>query len=140
MPGIICSPLLRGTELLRLPIAVLPKPEGEPDDMPGPLKTERFRRAKTGRPGEPRGMLPKVGFASLKTGRLPSVEGGGRRETRMPDGNDWPVGVEGSTFTDACGERPILDPEAEETPEGETIDALDVEEALECVCWWCALW
>lgn len=85
--------------------------------MPGPLKTERFLRAKTGRPGEPG--MPKALLASLNAGREPRPDGGGRLETRMPEGKDWPVGVEGRTLTEAWGERPMREPEAEERPEGD---------------------
>lgn len=46
------------------------------------------------------------------------------------------VGVEGKTLTELWGERPSLDPEADETPEGEASEADEVLEALECVCWW----
>ena len=52
----------------------------------------------------------------------------------MPEGKDWPVGVEGRTLTEACGERPMREPEADERPEGEAMEALEVEEALEWVC------
>lgn len=47
----------------------------------GPLKTDRFRRAKTGKPGdEGGGMDPKAPFASAPSvGRDPMSEGGGRR-------------------------------------------------------------
>jgi len=108
------------------------KPDGEPLSH-GPLKTERFRRVKTGNPGDP-GTEVNVPFASEKEGRLPSPEGGGRRETRMPDGNAPPVGVEGSTLTEACGDLPSREPDADDNPDGDASEALDVLEALEWVC------
>lgn len=104
---------------------------GEPP-MPGPLKTERFLRAKTGRLGEP-GMTLNALLASevLKAGSVPKPEGGGRRETRIPDGKLPVGGVEGRTRTEVCGDRAIRDPEAEERPDGEARDALEVLDAFE---------
>lgn len=108
--------------------------EGPP--IPGPLKTERFRLAKTGRAGDA-GRTPKGDLVSAKVGKVPSADGGGRRETRILDGKDPAVGVDGKTFTDECGERPIRELEAEESADGDATEALDVLEALECECWWC---
>jgi hypothetical protein len=85
-------------------------------------------------PGEP-GIAPaNAPLASEKVGKAPNPVGGGRRDTRMPDGKFPEVGVEGSTLTDAWGDRPILDPDAEESPDGDARDALEVLEAFECVC------
>lgn len=109
------------------------KPEGEPP-IPGPLKIERFRLANTGRLGDP-GKALKAPLASAKAGRGPSPDGGGRRETRIPDGKVPDVGVEGNTLTDECGDRPRREPEADESPDGDAREALEVLEALECVCW-----
>jgi hypothetical protein len=117
--------------------AVRPKPDGEPPI--GPLKTERLRLAKTGRPGEPgpkfRLKGPLLPSEDGRLGNVPRAPGGGRRDTRMPDGKEVPVGVAGNTFTDACGERPSRDPDAEDRPDGEARDALLVLEALLWVCW-----
>ena len=59
---------------------------------------------------------------------------GGWRLTLMPDGKVPGVGVEGRTLTEWCGDLARREPEADERPEGEAMDALDVLEALECVC------
>ena len=69
--------------------------------MPGPLKMDRFRRAKTGRLGEP-GMTVNALLPSEASnpGSVPNPEGGGRRETRIPDGKLPVVGVEGKTLTE----------------------------------------
>jgi hypothetical protein len=48
------------------------------------------------------------------------------------------VGVAGSTFTDEWGDFGVLWCEMVET-EGETRDAEEVEDALECVWWWCGM-
>jgi len=103
----------------------------------GPLNTERFLRANTGKPGElgPNPPAPKLDFDSAKEGRVPRAEGGGLRETRIPDGNVLFVGVAGSNFTELCGDLPGRDPEVVLRPEGLARLVLDVEEALECVCW-----
>lgn len=104
----------------------------------GPLKTERFRRAKTGKPGDDGGGIdPKAPFASgPSVGRDPMSEGGGRRWNLMPDGNVVLVGVEGRTLTELCGDLPSRDPDVDDMPEGEAIEALDVLEAFDCVRWW----
>lgn len=104
---------------------------------PGPLKTERFRRAKTGRAGEPGPTPPPPAalLASEKVGRVPRPDGGGRRETRIPDGKEPAVGVDGKTLTDECGERPWREADVEERPDGDAKEALDVLDAFECV-WW----
>ena len=99
--------------------------------MPGPLKTERFRLAKIGIAGDPGAMLEKVFLASAKVGRLPSEDGGGRRDTRMPDGNDPVVGGDGKILTDACGERAMREPDAVDRPDGDASEALDVLDAFE---------
>ena len=58
-------------------------------------------------------------------------EGGGRREKRMPEGM-LVVGVEGNIFTELWGDLPpSRDPEAEDSPEGDAMEALDVLEAFE---------
>lgn len=103
--------------------------------MPGPLKTDRFLLAKTGRAGEP-GMTPgKADLASEKTGSVPRADGGGRRETRMLDGNEPAVGVEGKTLTEECGDRAMREPEADESPDGDATESLEVLDAFECECW-----
>ena len=99
--------------------------------MLGPLNTDRFLLAKTGRAGEPGPATPKALLASEKVGRVPRAEGGGRRDTRIPDGKVPPVGVDGKTLTDECGERANLEPEADDRPDGEASEVLDVLEALE---------
>jgi hypothetical protein len=112
------------------------KPLGE-DVLPiGPLKTERFLRAKTGRPGEagPKPPPPSVFFASWNPGRVPRLEGSGRRETRMPEGKVPFVGVAGNILTEACGERGIREPEAILTPDGLAMLALEVDDALDRLC------
>ena len=76
-----------------------PKPAGDPL-MPGPLKTDLLRRAKTGRLGEPGPKPPKGPFASAKVGSVPSPEGGGRLLTLIPEGKVPPVGVDGRTLTE----------------------------------------
>ena len=114
------------------------KAESEPPMPPGPLKTERLRRAKMGRLGEP-GMLLKATFCSENCGSVPREPGSGRRWTRMLDGNVPVVGVEGRTLTEECGERPRREPEAEERPDGDASEALLVLEALEWE-WWCVVW
>lgn len=45
------------------------------------------------------------------------------------------VGVDGNTLTELCGDLPSLEPDAEERPEGDAMELLDVLDALECVCW-----
>lgn len=102
----------------------------------GPLKTERFLRAKTGRPGDDgAGRAPKAFLPSAPNfGRVPMSEGGGLRDIRIPDGNVEEVGVEGKTFTELCGDLPKREPEVEDRPEGDAIEALDVLDAFECVC------
>jgi hypothetical protein len=132
MPGII-SPLLRATLFGRLP-DVRAKLDGEPPMPPGPLKTDRFRRVKTGRLGEP-GMLVKAALVSENWGSAPKADGRGRRCTRMLDGNVPVVGVEGRTLTEECGERPRREPDVEDRPDGEASEALLVLEALEWE-WW----
>lgn len=99
--------------------------------IPGPLNTDRFLLANTGRAGDP-GMTPgNDDLASEKTGSVPRAEGGGRRETRMFDGNEPVVGVEGRTLTEECGDRAMREPDAEERPDGEATEALDVLDAFE---------
>ena len=63
-------------------------------------------------------------------------DGGGCLWKRSPAGRVPVVGVAGNTLTELCGDRPSLDPEAEERPEGDAIELLDVLDAFECVCWW----
>lgn len=75
-----------------------PKPAGEL--LPGPLKTERLRLAKTGRPGELGAKFPKAFLASLNAGRVPKPVGTGRRLTRIPEGKEPAVGVDGRTLTE----------------------------------------
>lgn len=101
----------------------------------GPLKTERFRLAKTGRPGEAGAVLalPNA-LASEKAGKVPRDDGGGRRETRIPEGNAGFVGVAGRTLTELCGDLPCREPEAVLKPEGLAILVLEVDEAFESVC------
>lgn len=117
-----------------------PRPLGDEELAVGPLKTERFLRANTGRPGEPGAIAsppaPKaLNFVSAKEGRVPRPEGGGLRETRIPDGNVVFVGVAGNNLTELCGDLPGRDPEVALRPEGLARLVLDVDEALECVCW-----
>lgn len=103
------------------------------------MKTDLFLRANTGRPGDasaPPPPLPKAFFASENAGSVPSPLGGGRRETRMPDGKAACVGVAGRTLTEEWGERAAREPEAVLRPEGLARLVLEVEEALERVCWW----
>lgn len=101
----------------------------------GPLKTERFRRAKTGRPGDAGVALALLkALASLKAGRVPRVEGGGRRETRMPEGKALLVGVAGRTLTELCGDLACREPEAVLRPEGLARLVLEVDDAFERVC------
>lgn len=105
----------------------------------GPLKTDLLRLAKIGSPGdEGGGMALKAFLASpAKLGKAPnepSSPGGGRRWNLMPDGKVLVVGVEGSTLTELCGDLPSREPEVFETADGDATDALDVLEALECVC------
>ena len=45
------------------------------------------------------------------------------------------VGVAGSTLTELCGERPRREPDVDDKPDGDAIEALEVLEALEWVCW-----
>lgn len=61
-------------------------------------------------------------------------DGGGRFENLMPEGNVLPVGVEGSTLTELCGDLARREPDADETPDGDASEVLDVLDALECVC------
>ena len=111
------------------PAAVLPKLEGEP--LRGPLKTLRFRLAKTGKLGEPGARLLKVFLlGSANVGRLPSAPGGGRLLTRTPDGKVPFVGVAGRTLTEVCGDRASREPEADDKPDGEATELLLVLEAL----------
>lgn len=65
---------------------------------------------------------------------------GGPRTRRMFEGKVVAVGVDGSTFTEVCGERPLflvallMDGKAEEWTE---FEVEDVEEALEWLwMWW----
>lgn len=101
--------------------------------IPGPLNTDRFLLVKTGSAGEP-GTLAKGDLPSVKTGNVPSADGGARRETRILDGSAPPVGVAGRTLTDECGER-ARRAEAVERPDGDATEALEVLEAFECE-WW----
>jgi hypothetical protein len=103
----------------------------------GPLKTERFLRAKIGRPGElgPMPPPPNVDLLSAKEGRVPRAEGGGLRDTRIPDGKIVLVGVAGSIFTELCGDLGCRDADVVLKPEGLARLALEVDEAFECVCW-----
>lgn len=80
--------------------------------------------------------MPNALLASEKPGSEPSPEGGGRRETRTPEGMEPPVGVDGRTLTDECGDLAIREPDADERPDGDAREALDVLEAFEWVCWW----
>ena len=54
----------------------------------------------------------------------------------MPDGKVVFVGVDGRTLTELCGDRASRDPEADDKPEGDATELLDVLDAFECVCWW----
>jgi hypothetical protein len=90
----------------------------------GPLKRFFLRLAKTSPPVEVVLLLPQE-MPSLK------VDIGGCRTTRMLLGKALVVGVAGRTFTEWWGLRVgrdilLMDPEPLE----------EVEEALECVCWW----
>jgi len=114
-----------------------PRPLGEAALAIGPLKIERFLRAKTDKPGElgPAAGPPKADLASLNAGKAPRFEGRGLRETRIPEGNVGFVGVAGNILTELCGDfPPRRDPEAVLSPDGLARLALDVDEALECVC------
>lgn len=62
------------------------------------------------------------------------ADGGGRRDTRMPEGKVLLVGVAGRTLTELCGDLPCRDPEAVLSPEGLAMLVLEFEEALERVC------
>ena len=66
---------------------------------------------------------------------MPKAEGGGRRDTRMPEGKVLLVGVAGRTLTELWGDLPCRDPEAVLSPEGLAMLVLEFEEALERVCW-----
>src|ERR1700761_7888614 len=97
IPGII-SPLWRGMLFERDPVPRA-NPPGDPP-TPGPLKTLRLRLAKTGTPGEPGMAAGANAFLASddgKVGSVPRPVGGGRRETRIPDGKEPVVGVEGRT-------------------------------------------
>ena len=96
-----------------------------------------MRLANTGRLGLP-GPTPKAPFISLpaNTGKVPSPPGGGRRETRIPEGKFVPAGVDGKTLTLACGDRPIFDPEALEMPDGEAREALALLVLDALLCEW----
>jgi hypothetical protein len=99
------------------------------------LNTDLFLFAKTGRPGDTgAGAAFHALFPSPNAGKLPISVGGGLLENLMPDGNVPPTGVLGRTLTELCGDLPSLDPDAEESPEGEATLALEVLEALECEC------
>ena len=98
------------------------------------MKTDRFRRAKTGKLGEPGPTLPNTPLASAKVGNVPRLPGGGRLLTLIPEGKWPPVGVAGSILTEECGERAIREPDADDRPDGEASDALEVLLVLECVC------
>jgi hypothetical protein len=75
-----------------------------------------------------------VPLPSAKEGRVPRAEGGGLRETRMPDGKIVLVGVAGSIFTELCGDLPSRGPDVVLSPEGLARLVLDVDDAFECVC------
>lgn len=80
-------------------------------------------------------MLPKALRPSGKlVVRSDISEGGGLREKRIPDGM-LAVGVEGSTLTELCGDLPSREPDADDSPEGDAMEALEVLEAFECECW-----
>jgi hypothetical protein len=103
----------------------------------GPLKIDRFLRAKTDKPGElgPGAGPPKADLASANAGSVPRFDGRGLRETRIPDGNVGFVGVAGNILTELCGDfPPRRDPEVVLSPDGLARLALDVDEAFECVC------
>lgn len=88
--------------------------------------------AKTGSPGdEGAGAAFQALRPSPKAGKDPIFVGGGRLENLIPEGKLPPTGVDGRTLTELCGDLPSLDPEAEDSPDGDAMDALDVLEALE---------
>lgn len=108
----------------------------------GPLNGLLFRFAKT-RPGEggampmPPNAAPPSPVSRVRAGMLRGPSGA--LTTRIFVGKEEFVGVAGSTFTLECGDLGVLwCPETVET-EGETREADDVEEALECVWWWCGI-
>lgn len=75
-----------------------PNPAGEPPM--GPLNTERFRRAKTGRDGDPGIRFAYAWRASWEDDVVSTVLANGLRLTRMLEGKVVPVGVVGNSFTD----------------------------------------
>lgn len=99
----------------------------------GPLNGLLFLFAKM-RPGD-------GGGAALKAAP-PSVNGlfsSGPRTTRMLVGNEDEVGVAGSTFTDECGDLVLWCPDTDTAGEATEVVAEDVDDALECVWWWCGI-
>ena len=92
-------------------------------------------------PGLGGGWVPNAAPPSLR-GVMPSV-GAPARTTRMLDGKEDEVGVAGSTLMLLCGERDLWAC-AEMWPLtverlGEASEALEVEDALLCVCAWCGM-
>jgi hypothetical protein len=104
----------------------------------GPLNGLRFRFAKTrpeGNPGDGGGTAPNAELPSLtlvESRVRPPV-----RTRRMLEGKEDEVGVAGRTLMLLWGDLVNLWPEMDTA--GELMDIEDVEEALECVWWWCGI-
>lgn len=124
---------------LRMP-RLLPSPLNPPPLLPkfvftfsmGPLKGLRFRFAK---------MRPGDGGAMLLNAAPPSLSSlSGARTTRMFVGKELPVGVAGRTLTEEWGDLVrVWCAWLETETAGETREAEEVEEAFECVWWWCGM-
>lgn len=82
--------------------------------------------------------MPNAAPPSLSGAMLSA---GPERTTRMLEGKEEDVGVAGRTLMLLCGERDLCAPLIWETllTEGETMEALEVDEALLCVCAWCGM-
>lgn len=90
-------------------------------------------------PGEGGGAVPKAAPPSLRGGMLSA--GAAARTSLMLDGKVEDVGVAGRTLMLLCGLLGLwvlMCPLTVDTL-GETIEALDVDDVLLCVWWWCGM-
>jgi hypothetical protein len=81
------------------------------------------------RPGEGGGAVPNAAPPSLS----------GALTTLILLGNWLDVGVAGRTFTEECGDLETLWACDDTETAGEAREAEEVEEAFECVWWWCGI-